>query len=120
MLTLSRTGQNNQAHSLVVGHNFVLSSSTLNSLHVTLNKTLNDRPLPEYFTATDLGSRVSSPVPGYVGRQRHRQRLLRRHRRHQPGLLQLEGWQVADDVDVIRGATSSRSAATGFTRASRR
>jgi hypothetical protein len=31
VLTLSRTGQNNQAHSLVVGHNLVISSSTLNS-----------------------------------------------------------------------------------------
>src|SRR3954462_11348272 len=52
-LTLSRTGQNNQVHSLVLGHNQVLSASTLNSLHVTINRTLNDRPLPEYFSATD-------------------------------------------------------------------
>jgi hypothetical protein len=41
-LTLSRTGQNNQVHSLVLGHNQVLSASTLNSLHVTINRTLKD------------------------------------------------------------------------------
>ena len=64
VLTLSRTGQNNQVHSIVAGHNFVLSASTLNSLHATFNRTLNDRPLPPYFSATDLGARVSSLVPG--------------------------------------------------------
>jgi hypothetical protein len=47
---------------IVVGHNFVLSSF-VNALRVTYNKTLNDRPLPEFFTATDLGSKVYSPLP---------------------------------------------------------
>ena len=94
VLTLSRTGQNNQAHSLVVGHNLILSSSTLNSLHVTFNRTLNDRPLPQYFSADR--SRLAHLQPGarLRRRQRHRQRLRRRHRRHQPGVLQLQG--VAD------------------------
>src|SRR5439155_1941426 len=66
-LTLSRTGQNNQVHSIVYGHNYILSGNTLNSLHVTYNRTLNDRPLPEFFTATDLGSRMFSTLKGYVG-----------------------------------------------------
>ena len=43
------------------------AASTLNSLHVTFNKTLNDRPLPPFFSATDLGSKVSSLVPQYMG-----------------------------------------------------
>ena len=64
VLTLSRTGQNNQAHSVVVGHNWRAVASLVNSLRVTYNKTINDRPLPEYFTATDLGSKVYSPLPG--------------------------------------------------------
>ena len=88
VLTLSRTGQNNQAHSIVVGHNFVLSSF-VNALRVTYNKTINDRPLPEYFTATDLGSKVYSPLRGLHGHQRHRQRLRGRQRRHQSRLLRL-------------------------------
>src|SRR5262249_13866519 len=67
VLTLSRTGQNNQAHSVVVGHNWVLSATTLNSLHVTLNRTLNDRPLPQFFTPTELGSKIFSLQPGYMG-----------------------------------------------------
>src|SRR6185295_12179215 len=42
-LTLSRTGQNNQVHSLVTGHTWVLSPSMLNAIHVTWNRTVNDR-----------------------------------------------------------------------------
>src|SRR5206468_4102416 len=62
-LTLSRTGQNNQVHSFVGGHNWVLSSSMLNAFHATFNKTLNDRPMPVYFSPADLGSSVYSPQP---------------------------------------------------------
>ncbi len=67
VLTLSRTSQTNQAHSLVVGHNFILSSNVLNSFHATYNRTLNDRPVPAYFTPTELGSKVVSPMPGFIG-----------------------------------------------------
>ena len=34
---------------------------------MTFNRTLNDRALPEYFTPTELGSRITSPYPGYIG-----------------------------------------------------
>ena len=61
VLTLSRTGQENIAHSIVTGHKWLPTNTLVNSLNVTFNRTLNDRPLPEFFTATDLGSRVSSP-----------------------------------------------------------
>ena len=91
VLTLSRTGQNNQAHSVVFGHNLILSSSTLNSLHVTFNRTLNDRPLPEFFTATDLGSRVSSLVPGYVGVSVTGNGFAVGFGAHQSGVLQFQG-----------------------------
>src|SRR4029079_8269623 len=66
VLTLSRTGQNNHARSSVVSHNYALGSF-FNAARVTYNKTINDRPLPEYFTATDLGSKVYSTLPGYIG-----------------------------------------------------
>src|SRR5579864_205297 len=42
VLTLSRTSQNNQVHSLVGGHNFVISPNTFNAFHATFNRTLND------------------------------------------------------------------------------
>jgi hypothetical protein len=104
VLTLSRTGQNNQAHSIVLGHNLILSSSVLNSLHVTFNRTLNDRPLPEYFSATDLGSRVSSLVPGYVGVSVTGNGFSVGSGATNPGYFNSKGWQIADDLDVIRGS----------------
>src|SRR5580765_1169154 len=103
VLTLSRTGQNNQVHSLVAAHNQVLSASTLNSLHVTFNRTLNDRPLPPYFSATDLGARVSSLVPGYVGVSVTGNGFSVGSGATNPGYFNSKGWQVADDVDIVRG-----------------
>jgi hypothetical protein len=104
VLTLSRTGQNNQVHSLVLGHNQVLSASTLNSLHVTINRTLNDRPLPSFFSATDLGSKVSSLVPGYVGVSVNGNGFSIGAGGTNPGFFNSQGFQIADDLDLVRGA----------------
>jgi hypothetical protein len=104
VLTLSRTGQNNQVHSLVLGHNQILSASTLNSLHVTINRTLNDRPLPQYFSATDLGSRISSLVPGYVGVNVTGNGFAVGNGATNPGYFNSKGFQIADDLDLVRGA----------------
>ena len=104
VLTLSRTSQTNKAHSLVVGHNFVLSASTLNSLHITFNRTLNDRPLPEYFTPTELGSKVFSLQPGYMGVSVTGNGFSVGAGATNPGYFNSKGWQVADDLDFIRGA----------------
>jgi carboxypeptidase family protein len=103
VLTLSRTGQNNQAHSFVLGHNYLLSTSFINSLRVTYNKTLNDRPLPQYFTATDLGSRIFSPLPGYVGINVTGNGFAVGNGGTNPGYFNSDGYQIADDVDYVRG-----------------
>ena len=102
VLTLSRTGQNNQAHSVVVGHNFVLSSF-VNAARITYNKTINDRPLPEYFTATDLGSKVYSPLPGYMGINVSGNGFSVGSGGTNPGYFNSDSWQLADDVDLIKG-----------------
>ncbi len=103
-LTLSRTGQKNQVHSVVYGHNYVISANALNSLHLTLNRTANDRPLPEFFTATDLGSRVFSPFKGYVGVTVAGTGFSIGAGATNPGYFNSKGYQLADDVDIIRGA----------------
>lgn len=66
-MTLSRTGQNNQVHSLVAGHNWMLSTAVLNALHVTWNRTINDRPMPLFFSPADLGANVYGPQPAFMG-----------------------------------------------------
>lgn len=104
VLTLSRTGQNNQVHSLVLGHNQVLSPSTLNSLHIAINRTFNDRPLPSFFSATDLGARVFSLVPGYVGVSVSGNGFSVGAGATNPGYFNSKGFQIADDLDLVRGA----------------
>ena len=102
-LTLSRTGQKNEVHSFAFGHNDILSSNTLNAFHLTYNATINDRPLPEYFTATDLGSRVVSPLKGYVGINVSGTGFGFGNGGTNPGYFNSRSFQLADDFDLIRG-----------------
>jgi hypothetical protein len=104
VLTLSRTSQTNQVHSLVLNHNWVLSANTLNSLHATVNRTLNDRPLPSFFTATELGSNIVSPYPGYVGVSVSGNGFSVGAGGTNPGYFNSLTYQLADDLDVVRGA----------------
>ncbi len=103
VLTLSRTGQKNQAHSIVAGHNMLLTTSLINSLRVTYNTTINDRPLPEFFTATDLGSKIVSPLKGYVGVSVTGNGFAVGAGGTNPGYFNSDGYQIADDVDYVKG-----------------
>jgi hypothetical protein len=102
VLTLSRTGQNNQVHSFVGGHNWVLSAFMVNAFHVTFNKTLNDRPLPLYFSPADLGAAVYSPQPGYMGVSVTNGFNIGTGATN-PGYFNSDSFQISDDIDIIRG-----------------
>jgi hypothetical protein len=102
-LTLSRTAQANRVHSMVLGHNFIPSASLINSARITYLRTKNDRTLPEYFTATELGSRITSLVPGYVGINVTGSGFAIGNGAVNPGYFNSKGFQLADDVDWIRG-----------------
>jgi hypothetical protein len=101
-LTLSRTGQKNQAHSMVVGHNWVLSPEILNSLHGTWNRTINDRPMPTYFSPADLGSAVYSPQAGYMGVSVTNGFNIGTGGTN-PGYFNSDSFQLANDIDIVRG-----------------
>jgi hypothetical protein len=101
-LTLSRTGQNNQVHSLVVGHNWILSSRMVNAMHVTWNKTLNDRPMPSYFSPTDVGSTVVGAVPGFMGVSVTNGFNFGTGGTN-PGYFNSNGFQIANDLDWLLG-----------------
>lgn len=103
VLTLSRTGQENIANSVVTGHKWLPTSSLVNSFNVTFNKTLNDRPLPEFFTATELGSRISSPYPGYFGVSVTGNGFTVGAGGTNPGYFNSTAFQLVDDVDLVRG-----------------
>jgi hypothetical protein len=102
VLTLSRTGQNNQAHSFVLGHNWVLSPTMINSLHVTYNKTVNDRPLPEFFSPADLGINVYGPQPGFMGVTVTNGFGIGAGGTN-PGFFNSDSFQIANDTDIVRG-----------------
>ena len=104
VLTLSRTGQTNQVHSMLVGHNFIPSSRLVNALRFTYNETVNDRTLPEYFTATQLGSKIASLIPGYVGFSVTGNGFNFGSGGTNPGYFNSQGIQVADDVDYVMGS----------------
>jgi carboxypeptidase family protein/TonB-dependent receptor-like protein len=104
VLTLSRTSQLNQVHSFVGGHNWVLSANSLNSLHITYNRTLNDRPLPAFFSATDLGSNIFSLVPDYMGITVSGNGFSVGAGGTNPGYFNSKTLQVADDLDMVRGS----------------
>ena len=103
VLTLSRTGQENIAHSTVVGHKWLPTNTLVNSFTTTFNRTLNDRPLPEFFTATSLGSRIASPYPGYMGISVTGNGFTVGAGGTNPGYFNSVGFQLADDLDLIRG-----------------
>ena len=102
VLTLSRTGQNNQAHSVVVGHNWILSTGVINALHVTYNKTLNDRPLPEFFSPVDLGVKVYGPQPGFMGVSVTNGFNVGTGATN-PGFFNSDSFQIANDTDIVSG-----------------
>jgi hypothetical protein len=101
-LTLSRTGQNNQVHSLVIGHNWVLSRDIVNAFHVTYNKTLNDRPMPTFFSPTDVGSTVVGAVPGFMGVSVTNGFNFGTGGTN-PGYFNSNAYQLANDLDWILG-----------------
>lgn len=103
VLTLSRTGQENIANSLVTGHRWLPTNTAVNSFTVTFNRTLNDRPLPEFFTATELGSRIASPYPGYVGVNVTGNGFSVGAGGTNPGFFNSLAFQLADDLDLVRG-----------------
>ncbi len=72
-------------------------------MRVTYNKTINDRPLPEYFTATDLGSNIVSPLEGYVGVNVTGNGFAVGNGGTNPGYFNSDGFQIADDVDLLIG-----------------
>ena len=102
VLTLSRTGQNNKAHSFVLGHNWILSPGMINALHVTYNKTLNDRPLPEFFSPSDLGISVYGPQPGFMGVTVTNGFGIGAGATN-PGFFDSDSFQIANDIDIVRG-----------------
>ena len=102
VLTLSRIGQHNIVHSAVFGHNWVMSSSRLNALHVTLSRTFNDRIMPSYFSPTDLGVNIYAPTKGYTNVSVSGTGFSIGTGGTNPGFFDGTSIQIADDMDIVK------------------
>jgi hypothetical protein len=103
LLTTTQAGNLEMAQSLTVGDNYVFGPGTLNSFHATFNRRRDDRgPTSIPINPTMLGINIYSAVPNFL--------LLAVTGGFStfcgtcaPGHFNVNAFQVADDVDVIRG-----------------
>jgi hypothetical protein len=100
----SATGQTNQVHALVFGHNWIVNPTAVNALHVTVNKTINDRVIPEFFAPKDIGANVDNDttVPGFMGLAITGGFSIGQGGNN-PGYFNSLAYQIADDFDWIKG-----------------
>ena len=103
VLQLNQVLQANRVQSLAIGDSYAFSPSLLNSLHITGNRTYALRAMVPYFSATDLGSSVSSTIPKFVGISVSNGLSIGTGANN-PGYFNSTSYQLADDVTWIRGA----------------
>jgi len=104
VLAMTRVGQFNRAHSFVLGDTYLLSPSTIFSTHATVNRTRNNRVVDAYFSPADLGIQVFSPLKGFTGVSVTGNGFAIGQGATNPGYFNSTNFQIAEDVDLIRGA----------------
>ena len=102
-LTTTQAGNVEMAQSLTIGDNYSFGPATLNSFHATFNRRRDDRgPTATPINWTALGSNIYSAVPNFLyssvtgGFSTFCGTCA-------PGHFNVNAFQVADDVDIIRG-----------------
>jgi hypothetical protein len=104
VLAMSRVGQFNRAHSFVLGDTYLISPNTIISTHATLNRTRNNRVVDPYFSPTDLGIQVYSPLEGFTGVTVQGNGFAIGAGATNPGYFNSTNYQLTEDIDLIRGA----------------
>jgi hypothetical protein len=103
LLTTTAPGNLERAQSATVGDTYTFSPTVLNSFHLTFNRVRDNRgPTDTPISPTMLGSDMYSAVPNFL--------LLTINGEFStfcgtcaPGHFDVTSYQVADDVDVVRG-----------------
>ena len=65
ILLSSTSGSDDRAHSITVGHTWVINSKTVNSFRVLGNDVYANKPGPKFFSPSDVGIKAYTEVPGY-------------------------------------------------------
>jgi Carboxypeptidase regulatory-like domain/TonB dependent receptor len=106
VLTANKTGVADQTQSFVLGDNYTFTPSTIASTHITVIRTRAYRVVPNYFTPTDLGVQMHSPLPGFMGISvgSGTSGFSLGGGATNPGYFNATAFQLAEDVDLIRGS----------------
>jgi Carboxypeptidase regulatory-like domain len=104
LLTSTSPGNFELAQSATIGDTFTFNPTTLNSFHLTFNRVRDDRgPTNFPINWTDLGSEMYSAVPNFLLISSMTGGFTTYCGTCAPGFFNTNSFQVADDVDVIRG-----------------
>ena len=102
VLTTSKVGVSDQDQSFVLGDTYTLSPTAVNSFHGTVFRTRALRIVPQFFSPPDIGIQAVGLVPGFVGITVTGAFSIGAGANN-PGYFNSTGWQLADDVNLIRG-----------------
>ncbi len=104
LLTTTQPGNFERAQSATVGDNYTFTPNTLNAFHFTFNRIRDNRgPTSTPISWTALGSNMYSAVPNFLLISSMSGGFTTFCGTCAPGHFNFNGFQVADDVDLIRG-----------------
>jgi len=104
LLTTTQPGNFERAQSVTIGDNFTFNPTTLNAFHATFNRIRDNRgPTNTAINWTMLGSQMYSAVPNFLLISSMSGGFTTFCGTCAPGHFNFNGYQVADDVDLIRG-----------------
>jgi hypothetical protein len=103
LLTTTAGGLDNLAQSMTVGSTYVISSTMVNALRITGNRTAVTRPEVSYFSNSDVGikvfdhgiKQVNMSVTGGFGLS---------GTAASPAIFQTTSFQLGDDMTIVRGS----------------
>jgi hypothetical protein len=104
LLTTTQPGNFERAQSATIGDNYTFNPSTLNAFHVSFNRIRDNRgPTDTPISWTQLGSQMYSAVPNFLLISSMSGGFTTFCGTCAPGHFDMNSYQVADDVDLIRG-----------------
>jgi len=104
LLTTTQPGNFERAQSATIGDNYTFTPNTLNAFHFTFNRVRDNRgPTTFPINWTMLGSNMYSAVPNFLLISSMSGGFTTFCGTCAPGHFNFNGFQAADDVDLIRG-----------------
>ena len=104
LLTTTSPGNFERAQSATIGDTYTFGPTIVNSFHVSFNRIRDNRgPTDTPINWTDLGSNLYSAVPNFLLISSMTGGFTTFCGTCAPGHFNMDSYQVADDVDVIRG-----------------